>query len=504
MNTKCNIMKTQMPIIFAISLIIFILFSSCNNPSENHSSTIGGLLNLVDDENGSEYPGIDAIIALYPEAKIDERYLNIRAQYGFVGKELSSRDCFDHRKLTPIASVSTDGSGNYEFTDIPYGTYNLVAVKEGWGPRYIYNIVVNSKSITINPISLRELVNVTHDLEEFEADRTYIVQHDVTLTSQEVILHRGFSLYICPDVSIVIPAICSFNNSGEGISRISSSENLNRIGEPIPVVKYHQVYFSSKSPQQSLSFEDIIVSYGTIGIRAHAGCINIENSFFSENTSGIIVTSNFEQGWDAESIVSHNVFIGDNEGDAVHYQGPIAGEIANNIVLDFSTGIHIKDKITASTSNNIISYNSVGIKSYHLEGVVSNNLLVDNRDYDMMYIFNLGIDNIQGTIMKNMFFSQKGVYFGPSNDYVSLNVLMENNNFFNDQYFYETRIPDSESLWPYMNCLNRDNYFGLANIEQIESKVLHHTSFEFSSDLFRPQSISIYENSNCGPLLDDD
>lgn len=500
MKTKHRILSNQTPIIFAISLIAFFLISSCDNPSENNLSTITGLLNLVDDVSGSVYPGVDATIALYPEAEIDDRYLNIRAQYSFVGKELTQRDCFDHRNQAPIAVVETDQHGRYVFTDIPYGSYNLVVSKTGWDPKYILGLELANNNESIDPINIREVIVVDHSLDMFKTDRTYIVPQDVTLTSSNVELEGGFRLYIEPGAELVIPSLCTLVSTQNKRTIVTTKDGMYEHGLPRALSKYNQLYFSSRSAQQVIGFENLILSHAIIGLRGHAHSLNVENSFITNNVTGVVIAGNPEMGSEYGSYVSNNVFIGNDAGEGILILGPSSGIVNNNIFLGLSSGAQVKDRYSGNVSDNIFSGNAVGLTTYHLTGNVHNNLFQHNSEYDMIYYLNQGESETSSQVFKNEFYSDNGVLFSVSLDYIWLNSIMNDNNFCNSEYFYKTRIIYYDWLDPYMKFSNSGNYYlGETSPEQVELKVHHLMNEEYSSQLFSPNSISNIPNLNCGP-----
>lgn len=131
---------------FSLFTIIFSLFTllilSCSSPTENSSANLSGTISLINDsgtpENDvSDFSGIT--IALYNLAYLDTTIKRINNDYPQIGVQITQHTEFDHRFQVPVATTTTNAEGFFSLEVSP-GTYNLVALKDDWGWRYVYEI----------------------------------------------------------------------------------------------------------------------------------------------------------------------------------------------------------------------------------------------------------------------------------------------------------------------------------------------------------------------------
>lgn len=487
--------------IYYILLVCFFLscFTSCTTPTDLKTSFVSGIVELRLENDSISEMQVMAKVALYPCVSINEYVNEIRNEFPFLGKEITQRQVFDHREHKPLFIKQTDENGMFSFENVPYGEYNLVIIKEGWDLIYVYELAVNEKEIILTAIVLKEIIIVTHELTDILENRSYYVPSDVTLVSEHVNISSGFKLYIEPGASFIIPSKCNYIQSSNPFSIITTSDRMFEINGPQELESYYQVHFSSPDYDSLISINDISVSYGVYGIRAFAGCININSSYFVNNHSAVTITTNPVQGVDSAPMISNCTIIGNDLGEGITYLGDMSGSIFNNIVLKHSSGILVKDRVVADVYNNALYNNKCGLTSYHLKGTVRNNEFRNNTECDYQYYFNLGENGTVGSINNNNFHSSCGIDFRTSNDYVWLNVSYTRNNFYNAAVFYKTRIPDYPILDHYMLCLNDRNYFGVFSIENVEKKVIHYVRPEYATILFMPKNISSFPNVRCGP-----
>lgn len=131
-NKKNHILQ----IAFYILLILTIF--SCDTSTEVSKGSLTGTVSL---EGQSDFS--DITVALYDLAYLDTTIVRINNQYPQIGVHINQHTEFDHRLQSPIKSTETLADGSFELTKISTGTYNLVAQKENFGFKYIYNVTIN-------------------------------------------------------------------------------------------------------------------------------------------------------------------------------------------------------------------------------------------------------------------------------------------------------------------------------------------------------------------------
>jgi len=123
--------------LFPFLFSLFTLLLSCTSPTETPTGSLTGTVNL---EDLSDHSGIT--VALYDLAYLDTTIVRINAQYPQIGVKINQHTEFDHRLQSPIKSTITEIDGSFELKKIPTGIYNIVAIKDGWGFKYLYEITI--------------------------------------------------------------------------------------------------------------------------------------------------------------------------------------------------------------------------------------------------------------------------------------------------------------------------------------------------------------------------
>ena len=146
-NSKFTIQNFLTPIyLFFLSTII-----ACSSTTEISKGELSGVVNL---EGLEDHSGI--IVALYDLAYLDTTITRINNQYPQIGVKINQHTEFDHRLQSPVKYTETDVDGSFEITKIPTGNYSIVAMKAGWGFKYLYEIEIEKgdnqlSTLTPNP-----------------------------------------------------------------------------------------------------------------------------------------------------------------------------------------------------------------------------------------------------------------------------------------------------------------------------------------------------------------
>ena len=131
-----------------ITLILFVCFLSCSSPTETPKGDLTGIVNL---EGMEDHSGI--IVAVYDLATLDPDIVSINQEYPHIGVIINQHTEFDHRLQEPVKYTETDAEGYFEIKKIPTGTYNVVALKDNFGFKYIYEFEIEKgdNALTPNP-----------------------------------------------------------------------------------------------------------------------------------------------------------------------------------------------------------------------------------------------------------------------------------------------------------------------------------------------------------------
>ena len=166
------------------TFVLFVLFAvSCSkSPTDSRTGTLTGTVLL---EGQTDHSGIT--VTLYKLAELDTTILRYNREYPNVGFPISQATEFDHRMGELVAESKTGVDGSFEIENIPQGEYNFVAQRQGFGWKYIYNLSINSNSITKlpnNTITLLGEAEVQGTITQnttWQRDRHFIVTEDITV-----------------------------------------------------------------------------------------------------------------------------------------------------------------------------------------------------------------------------------------------------------------------------------------------------------------------------------
>lgn len=143
----------RFPFCLLLSAFMLLGLTSCSNPSETSTGSLSGTVHL---ENQQDHSGIT--VALYDLAELDPDIVYANATWPHIGVIINQHTEFDHRLQTPIAVVQTEADGSFELSKIPVGKYNFVAIKDGWGFKYLYEIEVTEGENSLSDICNKENV----------------------------------------------------------------------------------------------------------------------------------------------------------------------------------------------------------------------------------------------------------------------------------------------------------------------------------------------------------
>lgn len=125
----------------------FLLLTCSKNSTKPETVTFSGTVTL---KGRTDHSGVK--VSLYKPVELDTALLRINQQYPNIGVQISQETEFDHREHTPLYTTTTDASGNWKIENVTPGEYNVVAEKDSFGWRYVYNIQSNQNTIELKKV----------------------------------------------------------------------------------------------------------------------------------------------------------------------------------------------------------------------------------------------------------------------------------------------------------------------------------------------------------------
>lgn len=471
-------------LIFILCSLIFFTITFCSNTGPQ-TGTLSGTINL---EGQSDHSGI--IIGIYKLAELDPDIVEANQKWPHIGVIINQMTEFDHRFGTLIKTGETDASGYFEIKDIPTGVYNVVAIKDSFGFRYIYNVQINdgnnelsaknkdkrSKIKSENSTDVLNLSSLVFDLNNRTSDLTlfpettissdistpttflshhhYIIEQDI-IVDDELIIQPGAVVRLNEGKEIT--SYGTFNAVGEYENFIwftkndGFSENLNSI-EPDSNYIWDRV---TLEPYSQAQVQWSKFDCANIGLLNHVNGFGISDCIFSASQCGfkaVDVDSMFCSNLLCEAITN------ETEG-GIYFVNCNSGKINNNLLVKNSTGIKVKDLSNPLMKNNYFTQNEFGAELWS-----SNSSFINNE-----FSYNSNGLRICGTtsptIYLNNIQSDIGIYIGFNDTYPNANPEINFNNLINCGYtIYETFFNS--------NVINAENnYFGTTDPLIIEELI---------------------------------
>jgi len=384
---------------FSFFLFPLILLISCTSTGPQTGS-LSGTINL---EGQADHSGI--VIGIYEPADLDPDIVEANTNWPHIGVIINQHTEFDHRFSTLLKTGETDASGYFKITDIPTGSYNVVAIKNGFGFRYIYEISISegnnglsaknkdkrSKIKSENSTDVLNLSSLVFDLNNrtsdftlypetiinsditapttWQTDHHYIVEQDITV-GDELTIEPGAVVRLNQGKEIT--SYGSFNAVGEYENFIWFTKN-DGFSENLYSIEPDSNYFWDKVTLESYSQAQVRwckFDWANIGLFNHINGFNISDCIFKENQCGFKVEG-------VDSTFCSNLLCLDiyNEEQAgIYYSQVSEGLIEKNIMNDCKNGMLIKDESDPEVENNYLENCQIGIEiSYHSSPEVHNN-----------------------------------------------------------------------------------------------------------------------------------
>jgi len=403
-----NFIKNSKFIIQHLITPIFILFLlSCSNTGPQ-TGNLSGTINL---EAQSDHSGI--IIGIYELAELDPEIVEANHEWPHIGVVINQHTEFDHRFGTLVKTGETDASGYFEIKNISTGSYNVVAIKDGYGFRYIYDIQIKEgENDILSPRSTLTLYPETIVNPNISVPTTWLTNHHYIIeqnivVEDEITIKPGAVVRLNQGKNITsygtINAVGEYENFIWFTKNDGFSENLSST-EPDPDYIWDQV--NLESPSQA-EIQWCKFDWANIGLLNHINGFEISDCIFRDSQCGFKAES-------LDSIYCTNLYYYNIYGDiggAIYYIDVNNGTTENNILYVCNYGFRIKDHSNPIFKNNFINNCNIGIDvSYHSSPQIIFNELINCKVGINTYLYsclplieNNYIKSINGIINKQHF-----------------------------------------------------------------------------------------------------
>ncbi len=135
---------------FTFYILLILTISNCSDTTEVSKGSLSGTVNLEDE---TDHSGIT--VALYDLATLDPDIVSINQEYPHIGVIINQHTEFDHRLQEPVKYTETDAEGYFKIKKIPTGKYNVVAIKDSFGFKYIYEFEIEEGENTLTELTPR-------------------------------------------------------------------------------------------------------------------------------------------------------------------------------------------------------------------------------------------------------------------------------------------------------------------------------------------------------------
>lgn len=196
---------------FVFSLLSFFIFGGCSDSPSSSEDTLS-MSGTVQLEEKTDHSGVT--IGLYRLIELDTAIVRLNQQYPNIGVQISQQTEFDHREHEPVARTTSNASGSWKIDGIQSGQYHVVAEKDSFGWKYLYN---KEPDNSINIGTLNEVVYLKYVLSQ----NTTINQRQVV--AEDLIIPDGIKLTLTGGSILLIP-----NNSDVevlGILELNGNSN---------------------------------------------------------------------------------------------------------------------------------------------------------------------------------------------------------------------------------------------------------------------------------------
>lgn len=478
--------------ITAVALIsLLALISGCNKTTAPKSGSLSGRVILVND---TDEPALDPVdfsgvtVALYRLATLDTMIVRINQEYPTIGVQINQETEFDHRLQNPVAVTTTNPDGSFLLSKLPIGTYNLVAMKKGWGYQYKFQVSLAQGENTLysdsglrskleSAITLRPEVNMPSVLNQeitFKNGKHYIFHQDSIILAP-VMIETGAVLRVAPgcDLSFISSLNMLMSDDAERFTITSDAFSYTTAAKD-SLSCFGKIKLSSP--------DGYAIAHGKIcniqdGIQTQAGDISFEDMVFSDGGTSIVAGQ-------ADITFSNSVVRRFNQISQNYYNNV---NVANNVYYDNTHKCMVLFETNATVSNNYFIRNKIGVQPFMGAVVISNNC------FDRNYI-GVAPCTSDPQILNNNFYTvtysiELNAYLAQTGTIVYCNPQISGNNFYSKHRHLNRQ--GKNGLYVH------DNFYPYGNILQIQCPSNYWNSMN-PIDVVYPDTG--YDNLNYMPL----
>lgn len=497
MKTLKFIRLQQLSVLFALTAMFLVLlcFSACNGNTSPKTCTFVGRVVLDNDSGDSaldptDYSGIR--VSLYELAVIDSVMQNAKSVFSGGGFPINQNSEFDHRDQTEVLHVFTNPDGSFKIPKVPYGEYNLVIRKDGWGYRYLYEIEINAEQIDLNHLlskpgemKLYPEIVVSGSIEGSHIIRDWhhlVISGDATFTpASSLTIGDNGVVRIEPGKKLDVMGLFNARGSAGNMFRITSdAQDFIKTSERASTSSYLRFNLGASTQTANSS-----IAWGNFGPAQSAVAMsNIDNLTFEKcrfvsNNDGLL-------GSICRSIsVKESFFKGQsNLNNALHYYMVDAGVVSGNIFLFSRAGMLLEEFCSQTIEDNVFINNEYGIEMFNCDPVVRYNYFRKNDNGIRL------TGRISPTVERNYIDSNTGILIGFNGYYPNAIPSIHHNNMVAGTYFFYLRAAN------YIDIEAQNNYYYTTSIPEIEQKIYdkydypENLQFQVSQILYSPFSMN--------------
>jgi len=477
--------KTLSIIHYSLFILIIITLSFCSNTGPQ----TGSLSGTVQLEDQSDHSCI--VIGIYELAELDPDIVDANQKWPHIGVIINQMTEFDHRFGTLVKTGETDASGYFEIKDIPTGVYNVVAIKDSFGFRYIYNAQINDGNNELSAknkdkrskiksenstdvLNLSSLVfdlnNRTSDLTLFpetiissdistpttwQSDHHYIIERDI-IVDDEITIEPGAVIRLNDRVKLTINGDLTADGRVDNFIWFTSNDSIFsssvfRFPSPVSLYEYKTIELDGTLNKEVAYCK---FDHAGTGLLSKVNGFEISDCIFRESNCGF-------KAEDVDSTFCSNLLCenitGESEGGIYFGSSVDGGNIKNNVCSNCVNGIKIYNHSNPEVKNNYIVNCNTGIDiSYYSSPNIKNNEI----NFCVIGIKN-HLYNESFTIEKNNFNCTIGI---KSLSHISNPINVHYNNFNCENYAVSL---GSDSF----NIYFENNYFYTINEDEIQELI---------------------------------
>jgi hypothetical protein len=312
---------------------VLLLLSGCSQTSSTTHGSLSGTVLLVNDTGNPVLDPADnagITVALYHPAELDTTIVRINGSYPNIGVQINQQTEFDHRLQNATASATSSADGAFSISSLSVGTYNLVAFKEGWGVRYLYNIEIaegentiqqarnvkisqsqgNRQKSDIELYPVTELSGFVSSSISFLSNHDYLVTDNLSLTG-DITFNPNAQIWVNPGKFIAFYANVSTPVDNPDLVKITSSDGMySTLQHSVDSIqKFYNIDCTSYSSYVLNKISSIMTTFTEQGWKVNVSGLTLSNMIlrymktglvFNQLTSITINTSNIRNSSDPD------------------------------------------------------------------------------------------------------------------------------------------------------------------------------------------------------------